>query len=166
VTIAVTERSPAALITDDTAHTWVISQDGVCLGSLETTTGAVRGTGPDELVMLSEEQRAALTPITEVGDFHAEPGKAVNKAAVKNALAVLKGLSPELREQLQSLAAPSIVGTALQLKNNIEVDIGSAARIADKDTIIRSILTEQAGKVMLINVRAVDKPIWRGLEKP
>jgi cell division protein FtsQ len=166
VTIAVTERRPAALITGDDKRLWVISQDAVCLGSLETTTGVVQGSNAGDAVMLTEQQRAALAPITEVENFQTAPGKVVNNTAVKNALAILKGLSPELREQVLSLAAPSVVGTSLQLKDDIEVDIGSASQIADKDTIIRSILSEQAGKVMLINVRAVDKPIWRGLEGP
>jgi len=163
ITITVTERSPLAAVSTD-AGSWLIARDLWWLGAYSDTTGVVTAARKGALsVTLPQDARAGIVPITDVENPRPAPGRATSNGAVKNALAALLGISPELRAQVKSISAPSVVGTTLYLKNGVEIDFGSAAQCADKDTVIRKILAEQGDTVVLINVRTVDKATWRGL---
>jgi len=83
---------------------------------------------------------------------------------VTNALAVLRGLSPELKAQVKAISAPSVDKTALVLNDGVQVFIGSATEMARKDLITRGILAREKN-IVYINVRVVDRPTWRGLEQ-
>jgi len=166
VTLEITERKPVAYLDDGSGKKrgWLISHDGVWLGyfDAETATVSASATGGDSHV-LSAEERAQIIVITDVEDRSFALGAPAKDATIKNMLAIINGISPELRAQIASVSAPNVAGTKLYLKGMIEVDIGSAEPIADKDKTIRAILEKQKGKVNLINVLAVDKATWRGL---
>ena len=164
VIITIKERSPALAVETGKGASWLVSADKVWLGSYDLRSGAVQRTGKRAPLVLPAELRAQVIPLTDVEGLRPQAGKAANNSAVNNAVAISSGLSAELRAQIKSISAPDVVSTTLYLRSGVEVDIGSAEQIADKDTIIRQILKEQAGKVTLINVTTVDKPTWRGLE--
>lgn len=166
--ITIKERSPSVFIDDGSGKQkgWLVSRDQVWLGGYDATTGAVsrEGTSTVDPRILTEQDRARIIPVTDVEAPKFSWKNPVRNTAIKNAVAIAQGVSPELRAQIKTISAPTVAGTAIYLKNGIEVDIGAADHLADKDTIIRQILKEQAGKVILINVCAVDKPTWRGLD--
>ena len=166
VAIAITERRPLVYVDDGAGSQtgWLVSRDGVWLGAYQAKTGAVSKTAHSaQSLLMPEDERGGALAVTDVETPGFAYGKAVKVASVKNAVAIMTGVSDELRGQIKTISASNVASTALYLKSGIEVDIGSADHIADKDTIILKILKEQAGKVILINVCSVDKPTWRGL---
>ena len=80
-----------------------------------------------------------------------------------NALAVLGGLSAELRSKVRTVSAPTVDRTALILPGGVQVFFGSAEEVAKKDSIARAILAENKN-VVYVNVRVVDRPTWRGVD--
>ncbi|MCL2881480.1 MAG: FtsQ-type POTRA domain-containing protein [Coriobacteriia bacterium] len=167
VTIDIVERKPAAYVDNGTGKKqgWLISQDGVWLGTYNAgnTTISALVTGGEARALSSEESSSVVT-IKDVEDPQFVMGAPSKNEMIKNTLAILNGVSPDLRAQIGSVSAPSVTETRLYLKNKVEVDIGAADPISDKDKIIRDILEQQKGKVNLINVLAVDKATWRGLD--
>jgi len=166
VVLTVVERRPVVYVDDGSGKGkgWLVSADKVWLGAYDARRGAVsRAIAGTEPLLLSSELKAKIIAVTDVETPRFSLAASVKNAGVKNAVEVVTGVSAELRSQIKSVSAPTIAGTTLYLKNGIEVDVGSFEQIADKDIIIRQILKEQAGKVILINVCTVDKPTWRGL---
>ena len=139
------ERVPVALVDAGGAELWLASADGY---------------------WLSRRSAEDTTPVPTIRDTPgAVPlaGKVASSDEVRNALAVVAGLSPELRGRVRTVSAPTIDKTSITLDDGIQVFIGEATDIAKKDQRIRQILSEQK-KLVYINVRVVDRPTWRGLE--
>lgn len=144
--IRIVERTPVALVDDGTATSWLVDSGGMVMGP--------RGV----------EETAALPVIRDVERLTVVPGEVASSTALLNALAVLEGLSPELRSSIRAVSAPTVDKTALYTVDDIEVFVGLAEDMGKKDSLIRRILAEQAGKVVYINVRTVERPTWRGLD--
>lgn len=147
VRIRIQERVPAALVDVGTGF-WIVDESAWAIApqSADVTT--------------------TLVVVRDVPDFEPAEGKRSESAALRNALSVWAGLSEELHARTRLLSAPSVDKTAIVTTDDIEIFVGSAEDIAKKDLVIRSILSDQAGKVVYINVRTVDRPTWRGIESP
>jgi len=122
---------------------WMVSSDGFWLG---------RGRG----------EGSRLLSVTGVEGLKAKAGTKINSPEVLNAVAVIDGLSSKLKKKITSVSAPSVDETSLRTKDDIEIFVGEATEMAEKDRIVRSILSEHDG-VVYINVRVTDRPTWRGL---
>lgn len=142
--IRVTEYTPAALV-DTGAEFWLVDASGFVIAkqSLDTTS--------------------ALITIRDLDGFEPVQGERSTLEALRNALKVWEGIGDELRDRTRVISAPSVDKTALMTKDDITIFIGSAEDINRKDVVARRILQEQAGKVVSINVRTVDRPTWRGV---
>ena len=81
-----------------------------------------------------------------------------------NALKVLGGMGAQLRASARYISAASPDETAVFTKDGIEILFGSATQMQKKDFLARQILADQKGKVVFIDVRSVDRPVWRGLK--
>jgi len=148
VTIAVRERVPVALVDLGKARgVWVVD----ATASFIATQTAANSVG---------------LPI--VRDVVAN-GSAISKKAppptMLNALKVLGGMGGQLRASARYITAASIDETAVFTKDRIEILFGEAKQMARKDFLARRILADQKGKVVFIDVRSVDRPVWRGLGK-
>lgn len=146
VVLTVQERVPVAVVDAGGAKLWLASKDGRWLGQR------------------SEDTSGAYITVRDVPDLKPVAGKGVESTEALNALRVIDGLSPELRKLVITVSAPTVEKTALITKGDIEIFIGSAADIRTKDQLALRILKEQAGKVVYINVRSIERPTWRGLE--
>jgi cell division protein FtsQ len=104
-----------------------------------------------------------VTVVRDVEGLDPIPGRKTLSEPLLNAIDVLEGLSPELRSMVRAISAPSIDKTSLITHEDIEIFIGSVDDLDKKDRVARQILEEQAGDVVYINVRTVDRPTWRGL---
>lgn len=143
--IHIEERRPAALV--DAGDTfWLVDGEGVVLGRR----------APD----LTEP----MLIIRDVGDFEPREGQRAGSPALHNALQVIDGLSEELRGQVRAISAESVDLTTLITVHDIEILVGVADDIAQKDAVARTIMREETGTVVHINVRTVDRPTWRGLD--
>lgn len=146
VRVRVVERVPVARIDTGSETLWLVDREGWVVAEQ------------------SAEQTSSLIVIRDLEDIEPMPGVRSGSDVLRNALAVWEGISDELRVRTRIVSAPSIDKTALVTTDDIEVFIGSADDIAKKDLVVRSILEEQAGKVVYINVRSVDRPTYRGID--
>lgn len=144
--IRVVERIPVALVDRGDATFWLVDGDGYMITE----------SAPDT--------ETAMIVIRDVAGLDPQPGKKTLSEPLLNALAVWAGMSDELRARVRAISAASIDKTALITTDDIEVFVGSAEDIETKDVVARRILEEEAGKVVYINVRTVDRPTWRGVE--
>jgi cell division protein FtsQ len=142
--ITVEERVPVAVVDGGGAELWVVSRDGFWLGmrtSKESTVPVIRD-------LASIEPRA---------------GEAIGDPVLRNAIALVDGLSDELLAQARELSAPSIEKTALITDQDVQVFFGEADQVELKDRIARELLEKERGRVVYINVRVVESPTWRGI---
>lgn len=144
--IVIVERRAVALLSSSDAL-WPIDRSGVVLAkeSLDTTT--------------------ALTVIRDVPRLKPRVGGQLSSPVLENALAVVSGISDGLRKKTEAVSAPAIGETTLLTSGGVEVLVGKATDLATKDVIAQRILRQQAGKVVFIDVRSTDRPVWRGLQQ-
>ncbi len=147
VRIAVTERTPAALVDRGGTDIWVASTDAHWLGPR------------------SAEDTAELIAIRDVPSLEPTIGASIESSEVVNAIAVLKGLGPELRAKVRAVSAPSVDKTALVLKDDVQVFVGSSEDIGKKSRLALEILKREKNLVY-VNVRVISRPTWRGLDTP
>lgn len=142
--ITVEERSAAAVVDAGGAKLWLVSSEGVWL-----------------------EQRSAdatgLVTIRDVEGLEPEAGAQAEHEEIHNALRLIDGISAELRNRVRVLSASSVDKTSFITTDEVEIFVGDADRIAEKDRIALEILEREAGGVVYINVRVVERPTWRGL---
>lgn len=146
VVIEVDERVPVAMLDVGDSSFLLLDAQGYILAR-ET---------PDETV--------TAVVIRDVGDVKTTPGARPASEPLKNALEVWSGLSPQMREMVRAISAPSVGETALITEDGIEIFVGPSVDIARKEEIAREIMTEHAGSVVYINVRSIERPTWRALE--
>lgn len=161
--LEVVERTPALRVITPTKSTWVIASDGVWLGQLQSGTGIVYKSGDVERGVTVDAK--SIMRVTDIPQTSMVVGDTTKSTIVRNALGIYNSMSSGLRKQIESMAAPEIALTKMFTFDHVEISVGSAESMKIKDKIIVSILREQKGKVVLINVRSVEKPTWRGLEK-
>lgn len=70
-------------------------------------------------------------------------------------------MTTELAGQVKSVAAASSDSTTLTLQNGIEIAFGDSKDIRDKERVCLQLMKEHEGKISYINVRVVNKPVWR-----
>jgi cell division protein FtsQ len=143
--ITVVERTPSAQL-DLGEQYWVVDSEGYVLEEK------------------SLEETSTLVVVRDVQDAQPVIGERVEEEELLNALAVLSGLSDELRDQVRTVSAVSVDETALITEDGIEILFGEATEVERKDVVTREILEQQEGLVVFIDVRTVDVPVWRGLE--
>jgi cell division protein FtsQ len=143
--IRITEREPAALVDAGGSAIWQVDATGVWLA-------------PD-----SGETTSSLVLIRDVPGLDPAPGRRTRSETLMNAVEVARQLDTYLRPLVRTVVAPAIDKTALITADDVEIFVGSSDDIARKQEIARKILQQQAGKVVYINVRSVDRPTWRGL---
>jgi len=124
---------------------WVVASDGVWLGE-------------------RSDAESATVVVRDVGGLRPVAGRRSSSKELANAIVVARGMSEELRSMTRAISAPTIDKTAILTEDDVEIFVGDADQIADKDRIAREILEREKGKVVYINVRVVDRPTWRGLE--
>lgn len=146
ITIVVRERTPALVVDAGGSTLWLASSDLVWLGE---PTAREKG-----LPVLRD------API----EGSPRPGKPVEVVEVKNAIAIMTGLSTKLRDRVQVVSAPTVDRTALITDDEVTVYFGQASDVARKERVVNAILAREKGKVVSINVRVVERPTWRGLE--
>jgi cell division protein FtsQ len=145
ILLEITERMPVAMADAGARGEWLVTADGWWVAKR------------------AKEPTGTLAAIKDVPGLAPAAGVKSGSPQLANALAVVAGLSPELRKQLKFVSAETVEKTKLVLKNDIQVFIGSSEEIAKKDLIARAILGKEKD-VVSVNVRVTDRPTWRGLD--
>jgi len=115
---------------------------------------------------LGESMPVTATPAPLLRDVPAVtpvPGEVIDTEEVRNAIQVLTGISPELREMVRVISSPSAGETSLITESNIEIMIGPAEQLREKSSLALEIIAEQGSAVVFIDVRSLERPISRGL---
>lgn len=148
IVIDVTERTPGAVVRINDKQTWVISTDSSWLSAA------------------TEDDWNNDMRIIDVSNSIAQPvsGSECTDGGIKNALAILDGISDDLKSQIQSISAESSIKTSLNLKNGITVAFGDSSNIQLKEAAINELLSQYAGKISYINVRVPASPTYRTLD--
>lgn len=148
IVIDVTERTPGAVVRINDKQTWVISTDCSWLSAA------------------TEDDWNNDMRIIDVSNSIAQPvsGSECTDGGIKNALAILDGISDDLKSQIQSISAESSIKTSLNLKNGITVAFGDSSNIQLKEAAINELLSQYAGKISYINVRVPSSPTYRTLD--
>jgi cell division protein FtsQ len=165
IIITIGERSPQAFIKVG-EQTWLVSRDGRWLGVYDSEAQLVLD--PEGLQAAVPLKSTGVVAVEELAtDLKLKPqmGALARGEVLENLLAILRGLTSGLRARVVRAAAADLTRTALFTADGIELDIGRASHLAEKNQIITKILKEQEGKVVLINVRSIEKPTWRGLNQ-
>ncbi len=144
--IAVSEYVPAAVVDAGAESLWLVDRDAWVIAPQ------------------TPETTSTLVTIRDLEAFEPVEGERSTSEALRNALRVWEGLSDDLKGRTRMISAPSVDKTALITLDDITIFIGSSDDVARKDLVARRILEEQAGKVVSINVRTVDRPTWRGVD--
>ena len=148
IVIDVTERTPGAVVRINDKQTWVISTDSSWLSAA------------------TEDDWNNDMRIIDVSNSIAQPvsGSECTDGGIKNALAILDGISDDLKSQIQSISAESSIKTSLNLKHGITVAFGDSSNIQLKEAAINELLSQYAGKISYINVRVPASPTYRTLD--
>lgn len=161
----VTERPISAVVSvtvDDsnTVERWALSPDGMWLTKLPDQNSA-EGQALPASVYEDAENALEITDIPYGSS--PEAGKYCNNANVENALSIIDGMTTELADQIKSVSAASSNSTTLTLDNGVEIAFGDSRDIRDKERVCLELLQQYEGKISYINVRVVNKPVWRSM---
>ena len=145
IVLEVVERTPSAVIDAGGTKLWLADSTGMWLG------------------LLGSQEATGLVTVRDIEGLTPKAGERTRSPEVRNALAVIAGLSPDMRRILKTVSAPSVDKTALITKSDVQIMVGSALDIAKKNRVARKILATEKG-VVYVNVRVVDRATWRGLD--
>jgi cell division protein FtsQ len=165
--LRITEREISAVVSvtvDDTTNTkerWALSSDGMWLCKIPDDRNSAEGKTLPSKVYEDVDEALEITDIPY--GSKPEAGTYCNNANVENALGVIAGMTTELAGQVKSVAAASSDSTTLTLQNGVEIAFGDSKDIRDKERVCLELMAEHEGKISYINVRVVNKPVYRSL---
>lgn len=164
--VAVAELSHASSSTR--IDNWLISTDGMWLGSFETPGQPDEASDTVSSVSLLDGvlvTNAELSKIIHVKDASRSIvptiGQTVTDEGLVNALALINGCSPGMLELISTISAPDRINTTLTLTNHVGVAFGAAEDIQAKEQAIQRLLSEHEGLITYINVRVADRATYR-----
>lgn len=162
----ITERSISAVVavtvdSSNTVERWALSSDGMWLTKIPDDRNSAEGKALPDSVYNDAENALEITDIPYGST--PEAGSYCNNSNVENALGVIDGMTTELAGQVKSVAAASSDSTTLTLQNGIEIGFGDSNDIRDKERVCLQLMKEHEGKISYINVRVVNKPVWRSV---
>lgn len=163
VVIDAQEYTPLARVVLSASESWLIARDGSWIAAASADLKKSEYKLSQEASQTLSYDSSALIEITNVPDLNVRSGEKTNNPEILNAIEVILGVSKELRADIKSLSAASVATTKIFTKEGIEIAFGPAKDAVEKDRIARSIMEKEKGRVVLINVRAIDKPTWRGI---
>ena len=162
IVIEVFERTPAVELEIDGARgrNWVASSDGKWLGHLNA--GSSQITDPTGSVGTVNVGAINIIPVSGIVELDPAWGERIDDESLLNVLAHLRGLDSRIISRVSRVSAPEVGRTSLFTIDEVELDVGRADNLVEKSAIILTILEEEEGNVVLINVRSIHNPTWRG----
>lgn len=165
VNLNITEREIVAVVDvviddNDNKQTWALASDGTWLMQIPDRNSAE---GQTLAPQVYEDVDAALHIQSVPYGSVPEAGTQCNNPNITNALAIIDGMSTELADQVKSVSAASSDSTVLTLQNGVEIAFGDSSDIRDKERVCLELMEQYPNKIAYINVRVVNKPIWRAI---
>ena len=165
VNLNITEREIVAVVDvviddNDNKQTWALASDGTWLMEIPDRNSAE---GQTLAPQVYEDVDAALHIQSVPYGSVPEAGTQCNNQNITNALAIIDGMSTELADQVKSVSAASSDSTVLTLQNGVEIAFGDSSDIREKERVCLELMEQYPNKIAYINVRVVNKPIWRAI---
>lgn len=82
---------------------------------------------------------------------------------VNCAIDVVRAMTTDLKSQVKNVKATDANSTNLFLNNGVEIAVGNADNIREKERVAQELLTKYDGKISYINVRNPQNPTWRSI---
>ena len=102
---------------------------------------------------LAVAKRAHALLLTDApSDVGPQGGKEVRSKVVLAGLEYAKGFSPKFLEQIKDLSIPSVEAISANLVTGVEVSLGAAGNITEKERVVTRLLEQESG-VTYVNVR-------------
>lgn len=102
--------------------------------------------------------------IVEVSpSVHPEIGSYCGDEPVNCAIGVVAAMTTDLKNQVKNVKATDANSTNLFLKNGVEIAVGTAENLRDKERVAQELLAKYEGKISYINVRNPQNPTWRSI---
>lgn len=154
---------------DDVA--WAVSEKGVWIAPVSLIAGVSaegKPVGPDpktgqlpegatmleglDAALAAAKMAHALLLTDAPSDVNPKGGKEVTSKVVLAGLEYAKGFSVKFLEQIKDLSIPSVEAISANLNNGVEVSLGAADNIAEKERVVMGLLEKESG-VTYVNVR-------------
>ncbi len=144
----------------ESVQQWAISSDGIWLCPIPEP-------GTEQASLVSPQIYEDAANVFQIMDVSygviPEVGSACTDESINNAIAIVTGLTTELRDQVRKVSATSTETTTLTLESGVEITFGKAEDIRTKERVCLRIMEEYPGEVAYINVRVASSPTWRSL---
>lgn len=165
INLNINEREIVAVVDvviddNDNQQTWALASDGTWLMQIPDRNSAEgQALAPQIYDDVDSVLHISSVPYGAVP----EAGTICNNPNISNALAIIDGMTTELADQVKSVSAASSDSTVLTLNNGVEIAFGDSSDIRDKERVCLELMEQHPGKIAYINVRVVNKPIWRAI---
>lgn len=158
--IRITEKGVDALVLMGSGTVaWYLADDGTWIEPL--IIEAAEGQSVEDAALAAAEQRGCLLVTDVPATVEPEAGKTPDESPLEAVAAFREGFSKDFSAQVACYSAPSADNVSCVLKNGVEVSLGAAEDITEKERIVRGYLDQHEGAIVLINVRVVSNPAFR-----
>lgn len=163
--LKITEREITAIVEvliDDskTTQTWALASDGMWLTEIPDPSSE-KGKQIASKVYEDAETKLKISQVPYGST--PEAGTICKNANISNALSIIDGMTTELAGEVKQVSASSSESTTLILNNGIEIAFGDSSDIRDKERVCLQLMKEYPNQISYINVRVVNKPVWRSI---
>lgn len=165
--ITVTERTEAAVVMLSSGlAAWRLSSDGYWLEQLDLASA--QGEGATTSVADAARAQASADGVVFVSSVAVtvapQAGSECTDDALRALLDYLSGFSEELVGKIAQADASSLAGLSLVLDSGVEVSVGPATDIEQKEQALDLLMSQGGAQVTYVNVRNPAVPTWRGLD--
>lgn len=164
--INVTERTITSVVevpvsaSDKTVRQWAISSDHMWLMPVPDKNSEAAKNINQQIysdvdgVMHIVEVSPSVQP--EIGSYCTDN-------PVTNAIDVVAAMTTDLKNQVKYVKASDANSTNLFLNNGVEIAVGTAENLREKERVAQELLSKHEGKISYINVRNSSSPTWRSI---
>ena len=141
---------------------WYLGENGSWIEPV--TVSAAEGQSVNDAALAMAQDLGCLL-ITDVPATVApEAGSQATDSSIEAVQEFRAGFSDEFSSKIVCYRAPSDENISCVLDNGVEVSLGSADDISQKERIVESFLEQHQGSVVLINVRMPSNPSFREID--
>ncbi|MDO5329433.1 MAG: FtsQ-type POTRA domain-containing protein [Coriobacteriia bacterium] len=145
-------------MTTGTVRNWAISKDHMWLMPVPDKNSEA---GKKINQQIYDDVEGVMHIVDVSPSLKPEIGKYCTDESVNCAIDVVASMTTELKDQVKNVKAADPGSTTLELKNGVEVSLGTSEDIRDKERVCLELLQKYDGKISYINVRNPNNPTWR-----
>lgn len=156
------QRIDALVLMSSGTVAWYLGENGSWIEPV--TVSAAEGQSVNDAALAMAQDIGCLL-ITDVPATVApEAGSQATDSSIEAVQEFRAGFSDEFSSMIVCYRAPADENISCVLDNGVEVSLGSADDISQKERIVESFLEQHEGSVVLINVRTPSNPAFREID--